>query len=521
MALLTDPSSWLYIPMFVSMLVIFVNITLDRLLSTKLSFRRWLIDGIAFLGLIILDIFVGLLLQNYFENSSTFTVWVSSTPLALQVDSISLFFIFLATSMFSIIVLFTIFYETEANTRGIYFSLLYSIYGGIIAVVSVEDFFSLFIVWEIVALASYALVTYHRKEKIALEAGFKYLIMSSFGSLSFLYGFSIIYGEVGTLNFTSLATLTMPTSFLHYFALVCIIIGFGVTCGIIFLNAWLPDAYQVPPIYPALSSGIIVYLGIYGLYRTGELLFPIKILSTNYVGSNLSWILLILGLITATEGNLLLLAQFTRPQHDKDIKRILAYSTIISLGFVVTALGVGGTFGLASALFYALNDALIKIMMFFLVGYLYLQTNTRDLDSITGIGRKNIYVSIIAGIGLLAIGGLPFTGGFIAKLLIILALANTAPALGTITIVLVLIMILNAAMAFISMLWFIRYLITLEVPLSKETTVQEPVKAELKIVKLTFLRSWPIKMIIGMLAIIVLILGIIPGPVIDIINTMI
>ena len=521
MAILTDPSTWLYLPMLVSMIVIFIIVTLDRLLNNRLAFRRWLIDAVSFLGVLILAVFVGLLTQNYLETSTTFTAWTASTPLVLRVDSMSLFFIILATIVFSIIILFTIFYESDVNTRGIYFSLLYSIYAGIIAVVSVGDFFSLFIVWEIVALASYALVTYHRQEKIALEAGFKYLIMSSFGSLSFLYGFSIIYGEVGTLSFTGLASLTMPTDFLHYFALICIVIGFGVTCGIIFLNAWLPDAYQVPPIYPALSSGVIVYLGIYGLFRAGELLFPIKILSANYLGSNFSWILLILGLITASEGNLLLLAQFTRPRHDKDIKRILAYSTIVSLGFVVTALGVGGTLGLASALFYALNDALIKIMLFFLVGYIYLQTNSRDLDSLTGIGRKNIYISIIAGIGLLAIGGLPFTGGFIAKLLIILALANTLSVLGTITIILVAIMILNAAVAFIAMLWFIRYLITLEVPISKEIVTQGSTGTELKLMKLSFLRSWPMQAIIGILAIVVLLFGIIPGPVIDIIGSMI
>lgn len=501
----------LIVPILVPILIAVLFVLLDRLMpSEKKDLTKLVTNAISVLGALGLG---GLALFYMEYHLSTGTeVFENNDLLTLVMDDISLFFFVLFSAIFVPVVLFSLAYMDKDRTTPIYYALLFVIFAGLVAIVIVGDFFSLFIAWEIMALASYSLVSYERHERFTIEAGFKYLIMSSFGSLAFLFGLTYIYGELGTLNFSEIAGITIPDTFIHNFAIIAIVVGFGVTGGIIFLNQWLPDAHpSAPSPVSALLSGIVVKAGIYGILRSGMLLFPGQFMQDwNFMYTEWSLLLIILGLATATEGNIMMIVQFRREKGGKDIKRILAYSTTIHLGYILIALGVGGQLGITAAIFYAFNHAFTKAMLFLVSGYILVQYGTRDLDKLRGIGRKDTYLAIVASIGILSLGGLPFTGGFIAKLLVIFALVDTSPAWGDLTYVMTFVLLLNALVAFFSALWFVKFLVT----------DPEPEDEPLPTPETSPVKTWLMRGIVGVLALVTLVLGVIPADVIITISNM-
>ena len=502
MSIISDPNSLVIFPVLLSTAVAFLNVLIEKILN-KREMAQKLIYLLSFISTLFLLGLTGLFVEYYFTTSNFTAFSTAGTNFAflnLVIDEYSLFFFSIVTVVFSFVVWFSIFYMNKDHTPGIYFGLLFAIYAGLISILSVADFFSLFIAWEIMTLASYALVAYDKKTKVSLEAGLKYLIMSSFGSLSFLYGFSLIYGTKGTLSFSQLQTISVSDNYIDSLAMVCIVIGFGVTASFIFLNQWLPDAHpSAPSPVSAILSGVVVKMGIYGIFRTSILIFPQTGL-TNQI-SNWYLILILIGIATIIEGTIMFLIQLRRTDY-KDFKRILAYSTTIHLGYILVGIGTGGTLGIVASFFYILNHAFTKGLLFLVSGYLILKLGTRNMDELKGIGRKDTFIGVVLAIGIMSLAGLPGTGGFIAKILIILSLANTYSVLGNITIILLVLVVLSATLAFIAGLWLVKYLIFDEAPVQKTRPIPT-------------MDLWSMRGILGAMAIVTIVLGFVPGPVIS------
>jgi len=343
------------------------------------------------------------------------------------VDWLSILMAFLFCGLGLMAAIFSIRYMEEDTGLDKYYTLLFTLVTGMVGIAFAGDFFNFFVFWETMCVSSYVLVSFRIRFWEPIEAGFKYLVMSTFGSLLVLYAMSYIYGLTGTLNFAYIAktigSVSPPT--ILYLLIGLIIVGFGVAAAIAPFHTWLPDAHPAAPApISAMLSGVVIKAGIYGL---------IRILALVLHPASINWAVLVVVLaifasLTMTVGNVMALLQ-------NDIKRLLAFSSVAQIGYITLALSVGlfggkiGVYGLASGLLHVMNHAIMKGLLFLCAGAIIHAAGTRDLRELTGVGHKMIGTAVILTIGALAISGVPPFNGFVSEFAILLATLNAGMGL--------------------------------------------------------------------------------------------
>jgi len=296
---------------------------------------------------------------------------------------------------------------------------------GATGVVLTADIFNLFVFYEILCISSYALVAYIGN-KAGIESASKYLIQGSIGSSFMLIAIGLIYGQFGTLNMASIAKNVNTVSSIQLFVpIILFITGMGVEAAIFPLNAWLPDAHSsAPSTVSAVLSGIAIKVGIYGIAR---IIFSI------FGASNLLFLLVIVAIATILVGEFSAFSQ-------KNIKRMLAYSSTGQIGLILFAFGLGTSYGITAGLFQFINHALSKSLLFLSTGYMIYRTGSMEITSMEGAGKKMPISSLAFTIGAFSLIGLPPFIGFPSKFLIIrAALAKE----GILSIVLIMIALLG------------------------------------------------------------------------------
>ena len=386
-------------------------------------------------------------------------------------------------------VLFSVDYMKGKEGLGFYYALILTLLSGLSTVVMADNFFTLFIGWEMFALSGYTLVAFERMKRGAVEASLKYFIMSTAGSLLVLLGTALTYGVFGTLNFEDLRGLSMTSNPLIGVIIAIFVIGFGVTAAMLFLNAWLPDAHShAPSTISALLSGIVVKAGAYGIYRTIFWAFG----DSSFIGNSsvfIAW----LGILTMFEGNFLVFAQFWR-KDIIDFKRILAYSTTVHLGYVVLGIGAGNELGISASVFHILTHSIAKGSLFLLSGTLIAAIGSRDIRDMKGLGRRSPIVGVVLTVGLLSLGGIPITGGFMSKLLVILATFDGLHG-NAMNLVLVILAIINSLLALGGYLYILK-IIVFDPPEDKaedklKVPVYETIPLILMVVIIIIIGVWP------------------------------
>lgn len=267
------------------------------------------------------------------------------------------------------------------------------------------------VVWEIMSLASYFLVTFDHEHESVRQAGWIYLVATHIGT-AFLLAFFVCLGKYnGTMDFDNVDVFGKSASILFLLALV----GFGTKAGIMPMHVWLPEAHPAAPSHvSAVMSGVMIKMGIYGIVRTISILPEIQI----WWG----WLLIILGIVSGLLGILFALAQH-------DIKRTLAYSSVENIGIILIGIGLGiiglaggsyvlAALGLAGALFHIVNHSLFKSLMFMGAGAIVHSTETRRMDLLGGLIKKMPLTAGAFVIGAIAICGLPPLNGFVGEFLL-------------------------------------------------------------------------------------------------------
>jgi proton-translocating NADH-quinone oxidoreductase chain N len=288
----------------------------------------------------------------------------------------------------------------------LFYTLLILMIIGMIGAVFAGDFFTFFVFWEMMCISSYTLVAFRKEEWEPIEASFKYLIMSSAGSASILFGMSLIYGMCGTLSFTEISKILTEPNIWTYIASIFIFIGLGVKSAMFPLHTWLPDAHSAAPSpISAMLSGVVVETGVYAICRIGFSIF-----------SCIKWleVIAILSIFTMFIGNLTPLLQ-------TDIKRLLAYSSIAHIGYMLAGISTGTILGLTGAFMHIFNHAIMKGLAFLCSGVILYRLETRDMREMMGIGRTMPITTTTLFISLFALTGMPPLNGFISELTIILA----------------------------------------------------------------------------------------------------
>ena len=393
-----------------TLIVFTVTTPLIGWLETKIHLKNlcgvYIAAGLIFSGLSLRELFIKAL-------SEPVTLPVKTSPFSscLVIDRLSVFMALIFTILGLLATVYSIEYMKEDDGIPFYYTLLSAMICGMLGVAFAGDFFTLFVFWELMCISSYTLVAFRKHEWEPIEAGLKYLVMSSAGSASILFGISLLYGLTGTLSFTQTSGMVINSNIWGYISLSFILLGFGVKAAIFPLHMWLPDAHPAAPTpISALLSGIVIKTGVYAIIRS---LFSI------YSPINSSWqaALMAIAILTMSYGNLAALLQ-------DDIKRLLAYSSIAQIGYILFAVSTATTqanavLGLTAALMHIMNHALMKCLLFLCAGAFIYRAGTRSLARLSGIGRRMPLTAVTFAIGALAISGIPPLNGFISELMII------------------------------------------------------------------------------------------------------
>ncbi len=370
------------------------------------------------------------LASSLIQAASTPVVILFSNPpessAQIFVDSLSSYMAVIYIFVGLLSALFSVGY-IEERKRGFY-PLLLAMITGLVGVVFSGDLASFFVFWELMSLTAYVLVAFFYDRWEAVEASFKYLIMSSAGTASILLSFSLLYGITGTLSIPAIAEALrnemLAGNSWTYVALALLIAGLGVNAAMAPFHSWLPDAHPAAPSpISAMLSGVVIKTGIYGMFRFLSGFFPPQLY-------NWQLGLLLFAALTMTVGNVMALLQ-------DDIKRLLAFSSIAHIGYIVLGLGVATLQGFTGGILHILNHASMKALLFLAAGAFIHSVNTRSLEELSGIGRRMPITGVAFSIGAFSLAGLPGLNAFVSEFQII------ASAVDAGLIVFAVIMILN------------------------------------------------------------------------------
>ncbi len=270
------------------------------------------------------------------------------------------------------------------------------------------DIFSMYIFIEIVSISSFILIVYNMDE-IGTEGSFKYMLLSAVATFFLLFGIATLFAITGDVSFSGLAAELKNGAPLAQFGLGFIIFALALKAGLMPFHGWLPDAYTAAPkSVSILLAGIITKVaGVYTLMRVILAVFGFSNAFSNLV--------MILGALSMTLAAFIALGQ-------KDFKRMLAFSSISQIGYILMSFATGTTIGLIGAVFHFVNHAVFKSLLFLNAGAVETATGARKLDDLGGLAAKMPVTGITSVIGLLSAAGIPPLAGFWSKLLIIIAL---------------------------------------------------------------------------------------------------
>jgi formate hydrogenlyase subunit 3/multisubunit Na+/H+ antiporter MnhD subunit len=291
-----------------------------------------------------------------------------------------------------------------------------------------DDAYAFMVMWELMALSSFFLVTANHTIPDIRRAGYLYLLVAHVGAIAVLLAFGVLQAGTGDYTFANMRAQSL-TPFWASVAFLLALFGFGAKAGIVPLHIWLPEAHPAAPSpVSALMSGVMLKTAIYGMLRIG---FEVLQLQLWWWGV----LALVIGLVTALFG-----VVFSAIQ--TDMKRLLAYSSIENIGLLLVAMGLAWLFSaygmsglaalaLTAALYHALNHAYFKSLLFLCTGAVLHGTGERSLGKLGGLLRFMPWVGWTALAGALAAAGLPPLNGFVSEWLLLQSFLFTLGLPGT------------------------------------------------------------------------------------------
>jgi len=284
-------------------------------------------------------------------------------------------------------------------------------------VVMADNAFFFLMVWEIMALSAYCLVSFEHEKPETRSAGVLYFVMSHIGTGCIMLGFLLLFQATGGYDFAGFHTLSAKPEWLasgsRNAAFLLFLAGFGIKAGIVPLHTWLPAAHPVAPSnVSAFMSGVLIKTGIYGLTRV----------FFYFLGTPPMWwgvTVLAIGTISAVLGVLYALMQH-------DLKRLLAYHSIENIGIILMGFGASlmflntghpllATLALIAGLYHTINHAVFKGLLFLGAGAVLHATHTRDMEQMGGLAKRMPQTAFCFLVGAVAISALPPLNGFVSE----------------------------------------------------------------------------------------------------------
>ena len=330
-----------------------------------------------------------------------------------RIDALAAFFLMLVNLGGAGASLYAIGYGQHETARGRVLPFYPAFLGAMNLVLLADDAFTFLVAWEFMSLTSWALVMAYHHDPDNRRAGYIYIVMASFGTLTLLLAFGLLAGSGGGYGFSAIrgTAATLPG-----IVFILALIGTGSKAGLVPLHVWLPLAHPAAPSHvSALMSGVMTKVAVYGFVR-----IVFDLLGT----TDWWWSIVVLGVgaITAVLGVLSAVLQ-------RDMKRLLAYSTVENVGIVFIGLGLALAFkanamlaaaalAFTAALLHAFNHSLFKSLLFFGAGAVLHATHERDIEKMGGLIRSMPITAFLVLGGCIAGSALPPLNGFVSEWLI-------------------------------------------------------------------------------------------------------
>lgn len=313
-------------------------------------------------------------------------------------DGLSVFLSIIATVIGSLAILFSVDYMRGEAQLGRYYAFVLFFIGGMTGLVLTSNMLLMFFFWEITALCSYALISFHNDDPKAVRGGIKALIITSVGGVGLLVGALFLFVYTGSYDFNAFLAdhANMPVNILGVLAFGFLAAAAAKSAQFPF-QTWLPDAMEAPsPISALIHAATMVNAGVYLLAR-----FYPAFKDVPY------WreAVMAVGVLSALMAAIMALVS-------NDLKRVLAYSTVSQLGYMVYAIGAGSVF---ASQFHLFSHSIFKALLFLGAGAVIHSVGTRDMTQMGGVGKKLPFVKWVFIIGAAALAGLPILNGFWSK----------------------------------------------------------------------------------------------------------
>lgn len=321
-------------------------------------------------------------------------------------DPFAYFMIFTIYLVALAVVFFSSYYQIENDTNYVsYYSLILVSVSAMSSLVIVKDLFTIYIFIEAISVCSFALITSTTKKQ-TIESAIKYFFLTFPASVVIILGISLVLASVKTLD---LDAISGSSNIMTAVGLSFVVVGFLIKSGVVPFHFWTPDVYQgaYSPISSYLAGIVTKISGMYAIVRI--------ILSMKYLYSqHFTWLLILTSILTILVGSFGAMIQ-------KDMKRMLAYSSISQMGYILLGLATFSSQGIIAAIFHLFNHATFKTVLFLNAACIEKSTNTTDMTHLKGLEKRMPYTAWTSVIASMSTAGIPPLSGFWSKVLVIIA----------------------------------------------------------------------------------------------------
>ncbi|MFH1640235.1 MAG: monovalent cation/H+ antiporter subunit D family protein [Chloroflexota bacterium] len=336
--------------------------------------------------------------------------WRPPLGIEIKIDFLGLFMMILVAAVSLMAVIYSERYiprEIDTDKIPHYYTLFLLLTGSMLGFSATGDIFNMFVFIEIMAITSYALVAVVESGR-AIRASFKYLLMGVPSSILMLFAIAFLYAVTGTLNMGDLTQKIAATSYprIAIIAYGIFVISFAVKSALFPLHIWLPDAHSIAPSpISALLSGLVVKMGILGIIR-----FTYNIYTVHYSPeiNGISTMLSFIGAFAIIFCSIMAIRQ-------KELKRMIAYSTVAHIGYIYIGVGLMNKAALVGSIFHILDHSLAKACLFMVAGSIIYASGYRNINDLKGAARKMPFSCAAFALAAASVVSIPPSAGFFSK----------------------------------------------------------------------------------------------------------
>jgi len=398
---------WVIVPLLCLGIGAFSIYVVGRLVTQQNVWLASLTTGV-FLTALLAVVPLAMVTRQAVRSGAPLPSWGSADPgsVILRSDPGALVIIGTALGLGALTAMYSGRYLSLDRRYKLYYPLLLLMVTGLCGTVLAADLFNLYLFCELMSIAAYALVAFRRHSRTAIEAGFKYLVMGSVGTLFFLVGVAMIYRVEGSIALPAVMPGAAESPGVWTRAgLTFFLVGLGVKSALVPLHTWLPDAHgRAPSSISAMLSGIIIQSALYALLKV--------CLGTGMPAQVLGTILIAVSLANMTLGNTVALTQI-------DAKRLLGYSTIAQVGYMLFGIGIGLRYSIPGAIqagfFLLVTHGVMKALAFLSQGVCTFHLKTTTIAKLRGTAFRLPLVAVTFSVALGGLAGVPPLAGFISK----------------------------------------------------------------------------------------------------------